>query len=301
MATAFLDPEVSVPDFRMFLADHDPRGALDEQGFEVAARTRDLHTPLFPCTFVIGGREPCPGTEVLGCRKHVHVDTNLGNHGDGREDVVDGRNSHDQVDLLGVRHAQGKDDLLDLALAGLEVVVVVLDDAELSGLFGGDDSLDGELEVRKLLLQGLVDKRFEVDAGVQWIFQQLVDDVHRTLSEGIGNHAAQLDVRDGQAVLETVLLAGHEVCELETVAREVPKLPDRQRGHEASRDQVMLEEVGNPFGVLLVGLLAPDGLDIFGVGKDNLAGRLQDVEHRDPVFPRGLHADIFALILHEPL
>jgi hypothetical protein len=62
----------------------------------------------------------------------------------------------------------------------------------------------------------------------------------------------------------------------------------------------VLEQVGNPLGVLFIGFLALDGPDIFGVGKDYMEMVFQDVENGNPVFPGGFHADVGAVVFKKP-
>ena len=51
-------------------------------------------------------------------------------------------------------------------------------------------------------------------------------------------------------------------------------------------DLVVLENVGNPLGVLFVGFLTSNRLDIFRMSKDNLTGWLKDVVNGNPVLSR---------------
>ncbi|MNW59253.1 hypothetical protein D3C74_371610 [compost metagenome] len=63
----------------------------------------------------------------------------------------------------------------------------------------------------------------------------------------------------------------------------------------------MLEQVGNPLGILLICLLATNGLDVFRVSQRDVAGILQNVKYGNPVFSGRSHADIFTVILTKPL
>ena len=62
----------------------------------------------------------------------------------------------------------------------------------------------------------------------------------------------------------------------------------------------MLEDVGNPLGIPFFSLLAPDGLHILRVCEDDVAGGFQNIVNRNPIFPGGFHAHIFAIILGQP-
>lgn len=123
----------------------------------------------------------------------------------------------------------------------------------------------------------------------------------RGFAKGIGNDRSQLDVGNSQGVLHPILLAGSKAYQLEAVAQNLTQITDLLFRNEAARDQVVLEQVGNPDGVFFIGLLAPDRFDTLGVCQSDLAGRLKDVVDRDPVLAGGLHADMQALVIRKPL
>ena len=62
----------------------------------------------------------------------------------------------------------------------------------------------------------------------------------------------------------------------------------------------MLENVGNPLGVLFVRFLPSGRLDVFGVRQNDGTGGFQNVVNRYPILPCGLHAHIFAVIFRQP-
>ena len=72
------------------------------------------------------------------------------------------------------------------------------------------------------------------------------------------------------------------------------------RGNEASAEHILFEDIGNPFRILLVGLLPLDGMNILRMDKNGSAGFLQDIPNGNPVFPRGFHADIQTMVLCKP-
>lgn len=55
----------------------------------------------------------------------------------------------------------------------------------------------------------------------------------------------------------TVFLPGGEVGQFPVVAYQIPELPDISRRDKTAGHQIMLEDVGDPLGVLLVGFLPP--------------------------------------------
>lgn len=62
----------------------------------------------------------------------------------------------------------------------------------------------------------------------------------------------------------------------------------------------MLKNVRDPLGILLVGLLASNRFDVLRVSKNDFTGRFQDVANENPVFTRGLHTHILAVMLCQP-
>ena len=84
------------------------------------------------------------------------------------------------------------------------------------------------------------------------------------------------------------------------VAYQIPKLADVGRRNEASGYQIMLEDVCNPFGVLLVGFLAPDCFDVLWMGENDFTGRFKNVVNGNPVLSGRFHADITAVVLGKP-
>ena len=63
----------------------------------------------------------------------------------------------------------------------------------------------------------------------------------------------------------TVLLSGGETCELGAVAHQISELTDVGRRDKAAADKTVLENIGNPLCILLVGLLATDGFYVLGM------------------------------------
>jgi hypothetical protein len=62
----------------------------------------------------------------------------------------------------------------------------------------------------------------------------------------------------------------------------------------------MLENIGYPFSVLLIGFLAPDSLQVFGVSQNEVTGFFQNVPYWMPIFSGGLHANIVAIVGQKP-
>ena len=100
----------------------------------------------------------------------------------------------------------------------------------------------------------------EVSSGFSKILSRIA--LSRLLPKVSETTDRQLNVGNRETVLETVLLAGHEAGQFETVTHKITKLSDISRWHKATGNKVMLEQVSNPFGIFLVSFLSTDSLNI---------------------------------------
>ena len=106
------------------------------------------------------------------------------------------------------------------------------------------------------------------------MLQQLSCDGGCALTEHITEHVIKLEVGNGQTILGAVLLSGHVRREFDPVPTEIPKLPNVLRWNETAANEVMLEQVGDPLSIFLVGFLSFDGLNEFGMANHHVAGIL---------------------------
>ena len=97
-----------------------------------------------------------------------------------------------------------------------------------------------------------------------------------SFAEHIRKHVVQFDFGNSKVILRTVFLAGGEICKLPAVAHQIPKLADVGGWNKASGNEVVFEDVGNPFGILLVSFLAPDGFHVLWMRKNDFAGGFQN-------------------------
>jgi hypothetical protein len=63
----------------------------------------------------------------------------------------------------------------------------------------------------------------------------------------------------------------------------------------------VFEYVGNPAGVFLIGFLATDRFDVFGVREDDVTGLFEHIKHGNPIFASRFHADITTIVVGKPL
>jgi len=84
-------------------------------------------------------------------------------------------------------------------------------------------------------------------------------------SKSVRDNVVQLDVGNRETVLGSVLFAGHNAGQFETVTQ----LLDISRGHKAIGSKIMLKQVSNPFDIFLVSFLTTNRFHIFGMCKDD--------------------------------
>ena len=76
------------------------------------------------------------------------------------------------------------------------------------------------------------------------------------------------------------------------VAQQLAQLPQRPGRHEALGDQAVPHQIGDPLGILHVGLAPRHVADVPGVADDQLEMPLQDGIDRAPVDARALHPNV---------
>ena len=104
-----------------------------------------------------------------------------------------------------------------------------------------------------------------------------------------------------QQLERAVLLGGQRLGQGAPKPDEVTQVADGRWWHEARLDQAVAHQVGGPLGVLDVGLAPRHGLDVMGVGDDQLEMALQDRMDRLPVNPGALHADMRHAVALQPI
>ncbi|MCW2695315.1 MAG: hypothetical protein JWR62_400 [Modestobacter sp.] len=102
-------------------------------------------------------------------------------------------------------------------------------------------------------------------------------------------HREQLDARVLQHEFQAGHLAGAVGHQLHPVAGRHLQPADVGRRHERRADQPVLEQLGDPLGVLDVGLGSLHRRDVRGVAEPDLQNFLQAVESRRPVRRGRLH------------
>lgn len=173
---------------------------------------------------------------------------------------------------------------------------------ELEGLVVGNFiTNDGSNDIISLILSSL-DKKFAAVFGIKILpGEKILDDSGSGFAEGVIEDGSEGDVGDGERILEPHLLVGALADKLLAVAEKLPELADFLHRNVTGRNDVELEEVSDPHGVLVVGLLSLDSLDVFRVGDNDMEMTFQDIENGNTVFTGGFHTDLRAVMTKEPV
>ena len=239
---------------------------------------------------------------MLCIREGVHVRPDLGDDADGG-DAAHAGYGHQGSDNRLMRLGEEIEGIDGPADHGIQVVEVAIGQLHLDGLLIPEvHALERLPNLLFLLLQALLEiqsagLRIEVPAGSQYRIHERPG----ALAEGIRDDVVYPYRRDGHAVLDPVLLAGPDTNELVAVAEDLTHRPDGCGRDEGARDEVVLEEVGNPLGVFAVRLLAPNCLGVLGVGEGKSDLLLEDGPDRDPVLAGRLHAGDGTILGDEPV
>ena len=123
------------------------------------------------------------------------------------------------------------------------------------------------------------------------------------LAKHVGDHAVELDVGFLQRLLDALDMGGALPHQLLPGAHQAPQLDHLLRRHEAAPDQPVRLQIREPDRVRHVALAARNGLDVLGIGQNQLEvpGLRQDAPHRLPVDPGRLHRHGRDVVARQPL
>ena len=86
-----------------------------------------------------------------------------------------------------------------------------------------------------------------------------------------------------------------------TITCDLTHLPNFFGRDKRKLDQIMFEEIADPFGIFLICLLAFDGFDILGMSEMDIGLIFKNVKDGDPVFTGRLHTDIRTVMRSQPI
>jgi hypothetical protein len=108
-------------------------------------------------------------------------------------------------------------------------------------------------------------------------------------SQHVAGDGTQLDVGILEDLLDAVGDGALLSDQLGALSCQFPQFADGLRGNEAGLEQATLQELGDPFAVLDVGLATGHLLDVLGIDQQQLELSFQDVEDRLPVHAGRFH------------
>src|SRR5271157_2048465 len=265
-------------------------GGADQDGAEVDVALPGPAALLPARTLMTAGTDAGPGRQVIDAQEYAHVDADLGDQ-HGRNQPVDTGNLHQER----VLHAIG---LKPLADAQVERCDVRLDRFEPAQLHRQEEAV--------MLLDPPVERQDQIGAlAAQLALGEIRHRLGRGLAldqrpehraaghaEDIAGDARQLDVGGLQELQEPVAFGRLALHQLAAVAQQLAQLPQRPGRHKAPGDQAVPNQVGDPLGVLHIGLAPRHVADVPGVADDQFEMPLQDGIDRAPVDARALHPDV---------
>lgn len=165
--------------------------------------------------------------------------------------------------------------------------------------------------VEKLALQSqlqLRDLRLHAATGRLGQFRGIFFSVHQPIehfasrnAQNVAGYRSQLDVGVLQELVDAIGDSRVFTLQLSAMAGQIPQFALWPRRHETAPQQAVLQQLGNPLGVLDVSLAARNLLQFSGVDQQQLEIRLQDVPHGFPQNSRGFHGHMGHTIGLQPI
>ena len=130
------------------------------------------------------------------------------------------------------------------------------------------------------------------------MFQEIRQDLCRSLSKWIRQHTGNADIGNGHAVLNAVFFRRFHADQLKAVSGDFPELAEIFWRNKRITDKIKFKKVCNPFGILFVRLFPFDRPDILWMCKTDINIMFQIIKNRNPVFAGGFHADVPAVVFN---
>ncbi len=194
------------------------------------------------------------------------------------------------------------DDFIELTNSLVDISKVALNDANPFLLFWSHvESLDRFFHCFRFLLQLTSKQRHAVFRINSICCKQVVFDIRCRYTEHIGDDSIQRHIAHSESILKTILFTGTHGYELAPIAGEFAKDANILAKDVTAGNQTHPEEVSDPFGILLIVLVALDSRNPFGICDDDVELSLKDIPNGNPVFAGAFHTDFLAVVVKEPL
>src|ERR671930_200215 len=283
----------------LVVADGAP-GGLDERGFEPAIAGANARRAALAGTLVQAWAEPRPGDEMTGRGEMAHVDADLGDEdvSGGLPDAADGGQAGEGGTKGGERVLQAR---LEFPHRGVEGIDLAQVQGEHEAVVRGDAAVQGLDEFGARGFEAATVGEVGESLGIGLAGDEGVEEAAAGHAEDIGEHAGELEIGELERFLDAQGMAGLFADQLRPSTSEVAQLLQRRLGDETAADEAVGEEVGDPGGVVDVGLAPRDVADVHGVGEDEFEAARQHVPDRLPVHPCGFHGDVGTPVGGEPI
>ena len=207
-----------------------------------------------------------------------------------------------QLDELAIGIGEFYDGIVQPANDGREAVSMLPAESHLESLvIGNFVTNDGGDHIIRLVLSPFKKQFFAVFRIEILSGQEVFNDGGSGFAESVREDRAEGDIGDSEGILEPHLLTGALIDKLVAVTEKFPEFADFFARDVTGRDNVELEKVSDPHGILVISLLALNSPDVFRVGDDGMKVPFQDIKDGDPVFAGGFHADFGAVVFKEPV
>lgn len=124
---------------------------------------------------------------------------------------------------------------------------------------------------------------------------------HARDAEHVGHDTRDLDVGALEQAERAVALRCQIANERLAVADEIAQHPHLGRRHEACADKAVAHEIGDPLGVLHVGLAPGHVADVRGIADDQRERAFECCIYRLPINAGAFHADVRHLMREQPV
>ena len=132
-------------------------------------------------------------------------------------------------------------------------------------------------------------------------FNQLGQDGATRDAHHIGRDTGQFDVGALQGFVNAVDQRGALPHKGGAIPGQFAQFPLADGRHETGAQQAVLQQLGQPLGILDIGLAPWHGFDVLGVHQQHFKVGFQDIEDRLPVFAGALHGDVGDAVTGQPV
>ena len=272
---------------------------LDERGFEPRVAGSGPRGEPLAGTFLLAGTEAGPRDQVASGGKPAHVEADF-RHDDARDRASNRGNRHQSVDG-GLKGREGLTQArLHLAHRGVERIDLRQMQAQEESVMRRHPALQCRDDGGTGRFQSPLTEVGE-PFGILFAANDRLDHRASAHPHHVADDAGQLQVGILEHLLDAQRVLGDFADQLLPRARQIAEFVDRRGRHKAAANQPVGQQVGNPHGIVHVGLATRHAADVQRVRQDELELPVQHVPDRLPVDAGRLHRDMRAPVRREPV